>query len=260
MRFSGHFVVLYVVALLSAIPARAGFVIGTEHFDGTQLDTSTWEFFTSNPGRAQALQNDHLTLSGANGQFSDADYTTLQKRVHRGQSLRVDAVFDDSVAPDMGSFSLFLTDNSEGQSGLTVFDSQTVEFRVRQSGPAIGFRGGNGSASGTLLKRANGELFIGPSLNIPVTYEIDYLSSTSARFAALDSSGALLGDSTLHFNDPLPQDMAISLAIRSGTAATFDNVTISAVAIPLPSACMPGACVMLLIVSARMQKKRKAAS
>jgi hypothetical protein len=248
------------ITLASALSARAGFVMGTEHFNGTQLDTNTWEFFTSNPGLAQAVQNDNLVLGGANGRSSDADYTTLQKLVHPGQSVRVDTVLNDSIQAGNGNFALFLTNNSLDAKGLTIFDSQWLQLSVRQSEAVLLLRGGDGSGAGTSLERPNhAGLFVGPGLGTPVTYQIDYLTRTSARFAAFNELGDLLADTTLNFDDPLPRDLAISLAISSGATVTFDNVNVSPIAVPLPAAAVPGACVLLLIFGVRTLRRKTAA-
>src|SRR4051794_11256555 len=78
-----------IVAILSffslTLSGRASFLNGTETFDGTNLDTNTWETFsTSAP--APISQNSALIIGSA----FQADYTTKVQTVGVGEKVGVD--------------------------------------------------------------------------------------------------------------------------------------------------------------------------
>jgi len=250
MRASMCAAMAFAIGLLGAPPSHAGFVNGVETFDGTQLDTNTWEFFELNPGQAGVSQNDKLILAGVNGEFSpgvpkvsDADYTTRAAVVNRGDAVRVDALLLKSIPSSDDTYTIFLTDNSKGTTEITVFDSQFLALRVTERTPINTFRGGNGGGAGRVMLGLDGNFVLGQVEGTENrSYEIAYLNSNSARFSAFNETG-LLGSTTLHFDEPLPKSLAISLSVNAGASVEFDNVKVRT--IPLPLAAWSGGSVML---------------
>ncbi len=246
MRALGFVVWGFIAAILwLVLPARASFVNGVETFDGTQLDDNTWEFFSLNPGRASAKQNDQLNLVGvADVQIpgviggSDCDYTTRNRLVHPGDKVLIDTLLKDSVEQGHAQFMIFLTDNSFGATGPTLSDSQWLQLRVPERDQILAFRGGDGGGSGRALDSPSGELVLAPFANVPITYEIDFIDVNDARFKALNPDGSPFATQTLHFEEPLPKDLAISVYAPNGNTVTFDNVTV--IPIPSPAALWPG--------------------
>jgi hypothetical protein len=238
---------LFALTLLFALvaaPAEAGFVGGVEKFNGTSLDTNTWEFFSLNQGWATASQDNALILSG----MTDADYTTQGRFIHPGDTVRVDATLNGPPGLHTASLSLFLTNNSGDLKSLSLFDSDWLELEVVAEDTMGALRGSDVGGSGHVLLDSNGGFPLAPPLHVPATYQIAYLSPNRAAFSAFGSDGKLLGGHTLNFDEKIPKDLAISLFVRSGTSATFDNVTVTS--IPLPRGALSGALLVVLIVAA----------
>lgn len=238
---------LAVLALAPAV-AHAAFVDGVETFDGTTLDTATWEQLNLvDPTRL--TQDDAIRL---NGSFPGGwiDYVTREQQVGVGQSLRADITLNDIG----GSVYLILTNNSTGTGGgiggITIQDTALLGVFLTANTDVGAQVGGSGSTTGQVLREGStplGEAF---------TYEIARLDSTSARYSILDlATKTTLFTQTLSFGG-IPDNLFIALAVNGGDA-TFDNVAIRAIGdgpvIPTPAAVGAG----MLLLGGLITRRRR---
>ncbi len=206
-----------------ATVASAEFVDGTETFDGSTLDSTTWESFGS--ASATITQDEQLVLVAPVGEA--ADYTTRNLSVNIGQSVSVDVAVLGGPDPT-ASFTLALTDNSGSDLAGTLEDSN---FLTLEYAPAV---------SRIFMRRQwpNGIL----TLEIPFfdaapsRLEISRIAIDEISYRGYDSSETVVFGVDETTQSPVfeIEDLFISLVSSNSTSpVAFDNVTVSN--IPEPS-------------------------
>lgn len=210
---------------LGAMPARAAFVAGVEQFNGTVKDTTTWYQFTS--GISVISQNDALTEDGFDGSNTGTnDYVTNTLLIGVGDIVSVEV--KPYETGNFGLASLILTNDSLGTGVRTLDDSQFIGILWENVQNKIYAKrqGGSGFSDTTLVNSDH-------SLNTTLVYQIERISSTSAKFSVLDTLGNVQGtEATLNFSG-INDNLKISLTTQSA-GAVYDNVRVN-VAVPEPA-------------------------
>ena len=193
--------------LLIPATAWAAFSGDLETFDGTVKDTDNWiETVLAPPGES-VTQNNDVTLTAT---ILSVDYTT---RFTAGVGDTVSAELLSVAADEAG---LYLTNDTEGTSLPSPFDSQTLRLTYRPSVP--GFIAAVGGAGGPIL----GFGTLPPAPGFPYILQIERNSSTVATFSVFQSDMTPIDSAALFFTT-VPDRLFVSL-VSTGTTAAFDNV------------------------------------
>lgn len=209
-------VVALFLAAVWVCPAGAAFVSGVETFDGTVKDTTTWEEFTDTG--TSISQDDTLEISAFDS-GTGADYTTKTQTVGVGEKVRYEVVI--TSANGSGSrVVLGLTNNSGGTSARVDDDEYRISF-VWLDRDLVDVQAGN------LVQDFNDYRLV-HHLNETIFFEIERLTSNTARFSMYDASENAIGSSmTLDFTGvSVPDDLYVF--VKAGKTVTeFDNITIT---------------------------------
>jgi hypothetical protein len=209
--------------------ARASYIGGVEHFDGTSKDSFTWEEHYSFPGEGTITQNNAIDLNSPRSGAS-VDYTTRGATIGVGGSVQVDL----SVPSTGDTVALFLGSNSAGTTDTPLGDDHYLELTLNPSTrELIGWVGANGGGS------SDGNFAMAPAgATQAVKLRIERMTSDSATFLAYDGAGNLLGSDAVSLAG-MPSDLHVALYSYDADA-TFDNValagnfTVTAAAAPEP--------------------------
>ena len=205
-----------VCLLLGAVvaPARAAFVGGVETFDGTTLDTATWQPFTQPV--ADITQDGRLVLS--RDRAGRVDYVTRDVTVGIGEGVRVDIEILDGADAGSVQAELYLTDNSAGDTAQTFSDSRNLAFYY-SSGRRAFLGRENSSGTGSIIGFGTE-----PAL---FTLEIIRTAADAVCFGAYREDGELIGTQTVTLERDFPDELFIGVGIgNTGATVAFDNVTI----------------------------------
>lgn len=225
------------LAPLAAIPARAAFTNGVETFNGSTLDTATWQKYAYYPENVTISQNNALNVICADtANPAYGDYTTLSQTVAVGQRASVDVTVNSYNPGRSPKVYFALTNNSLGNTGNTyrdtyrmiVFNDKDWNVLDWEYGPWGAGAGGNFD-QGTMAPQPAGTTY---------HYEIQRLSASSATFLVTDALHTVLGSSTVDLTGSsynsvslYPGPLYLSLGVEDANV-TFDNVTISALPEP----------------------------
>jgi cysteine-rich repeat protein len=214
--------VTFALMLLAARAASAVFVDGVERFDGTVKNVATWVEYLGPDGPPAIVQDDDLTIVSPD---TSSDYMTTFT-VGVGDVVSVTLL----GATSLGWTGLYLTNDSEGTSAATLWDSH---FLFLQYSPADQyFVGGDGGAGGT-----GGYAFaMGsplPTPAAPYVLQIERTSSTEATYRVFDGSMTLIDSRTWTFAD-VPDELFVTLVSEFNTPV-FDDVVA-----PAPPICGDG--------------------
>lgn len=213
-RFQKTCICVAVVAISVVVTksATAAFVNGVETFDGTTLDTTTWQPYST--GTASITQNDRLSLSGLISGDA-ADYTTRNVTIGIGQGVRVD--FEIPANSTATRARLYLTNNSEGDTASLFDDTQNLSVSFSpERGTFFYFEGGSG---GTFTSAG--------LANQPYQMELLRVASDQLRYSAYQADGTLINSIERTLAGTYDDELFIGLGI-AGPESTliFDNVTI----------------------------------
>ena len=214
IRFQKTCICLSIAAMsaVSTTLAEAAFLNGVETFDGTTLDTTTWQPYSA--GTASIAQNDRLSMSGLVSGDA-ADYTTRTVAIGIGQGVRVD--FEIPANNSATSARLYLTNNSEGDTDTLFNDSQRLSVTFSpERGTFFYFEGSSG---GTFTSAG--------LANQPYQMELLRVASDKLRYSAYQSDGTLINSVERTLTGTYDDELFIGLGI-AGPESTliFDNVTI----------------------------------
>ncbi|MEM7626188.1 MAG: hypothetical protein AAF333_11380 [Planctomycetota bacterium] len=191
----------------------AAFVDGAETFDGTTLDTATWQPYTEPVGAI--TQDDRLILS--RDLSGRVDYVTRDVAVGIGQGVRVDFEILEGIDEGSVEAQLYLTNNSAGDTAATFFDSRNLAFF---------YSSGRRAFFGRELGSGSGSIGFGTE-PAPFTLEILRLASDTVRFAAYREDGGLIGAQTRTLELDFPDELFVGVGIGNTAAViAFDNVAI----------------------------------
>ena len=250
-----------ILLAIMATSASAAFVGGVENFNGTTLDTSTWEYH-ENYSDGSVAQNNVLTINAPGdigyppGHSTWANYTTTSQQVSIGETVTVKLTLKAWAAMSSG---LFLTDNSAGTGGDVVADANWISLQqTRLAGFGDAYYGfgartrvagvesdaGHPATQIVVLGDNNVDW---PAIDETVILKIEYATETSAILSVLDSNNNLIYDEagggmagaanplTVNFSAAMPDDLYVSLAVGRmytgddgglGISTEFDEVTI----------------------------------
>ena len=202
---------IVITVLVIAIPVKAAFVDGVETFDGSVKDTDTWEEYVFNG--SGITQNDNLTIA------SCADYTTQTVTVGIGQAVSVEVHYANPPG-SYGDATLALTDNSEGTTNSTAFDTNWLYVQFEEYWGTVS--GGYGVPGAGYIQGWFEDTAPSPSA---VILQLARLSPTSAECSGYDLDWNALGSFTIT-TPPMPDELYISLVVCHDMPYTFDNVMI----------------------------------
>lgn len=237
-----------IVCLLSVSLASAAFVNGVDSFDGPIRDINTWELFENHPNQVFSQDNavridsyDYSPRFNANG-----DYTTITITIGVGESVRAEVTSMEG-ADEYGHFGLMLTDDARGFSGTIFSDNAMLMLQGTGNGGGNVIRAGyNNGSNGSHYVLETVSPNIHP-IGTTYVYQIERLSSTSARFSVFADDGVSPIGTPLVMNfTNVPDDLYIAVATASADAI-FDNVTI----VPEPVSC-----VLLAIGGCLLRRRR----
>jgi hypothetical protein len=242
-------------AILILVPtarlAPGAFVNGIESFDGTTLDTATWEIYSSQITKP-VTQNNALTISTANTVIF-SDYTTRSQTVKVGERVSVEVTINAySTVGGGGRYAaLYLTTNSAGTTHNSQFDDYKIWIWNDKDFNKMYWIYGDTALNVAPL---TGPMAAPQPEGTTFRYEIDRISSSEVAYFVYDNQGNkvinepsifTLGNS-IHAVAPHPAPLFISL-YADGASVTFDNVTISAIPEPT-SALLAGVPSVLLLL------------
>lgn len=204
--------------------ASALFSSNIETFDGTALDSTTWESFAT--AGATIMQNDRLVLTAPAGE--SADYTTRGLTVGTGEIVSVDVAILGSPNPNAG-YTLALTNNSGGDTAGTLEDSRYIAFDYVPAESRMFLRfESSGITTGTAQPYAGAA---------PSRLEITREAEDAILFFAYDAQDTPVFGIGLTGITPsrIPEPLFVSLATTGSVSPiAFDNLTVTT--IPEPSA------------------------
>ncbi|MCK4625227.1 MAG: PEP-CTERM sorting domain-containing protein [Phycisphaerae bacterium] len=221
-------IVLAAVILAAMIgPAHGEFVDGIESFDGTDLDTVTWEAYTDGPD-SYILQDDELII-GNNHQGSGVprcDYTTLNITVGVGEGVRA-KVSSSAGSTVFRNARLCLTDNIAGTKNSLEYDDNGLWLEWIMSPDSESRFFGHpwsGQTGGSGIIFYNQE-----ETTQDFTYylQIEWPAIDRAIFSVFDAEMNPLGSyDRSNIYQTLPSQLYVSLYFESIGEARFDDVTI----------------------------------
>jgi hypothetical protein len=219
-----RFIWVLVLLLGSPLVARAAFVNGVEHFDGTVKDTATWSEYKEYADTVgnNIVQSNQLSINTATG--FHAEYRSRSVTVGVGGFVQVKTRLTAVSSEPGDSPHVFLALNAP------YLPDREFDFSDRSAsienddglGYAWYFQGdGGGSASGSGFG-----LQPDTSLALNQTYvlRLDYLSPTTFQYRAFDANMNLLGSLT-RVLPTYPEQLFITLGTEYANA-TFDDVTV----------------------------------
>lgn len=237
------------IGLLFPCGLHAGFHNGVESFDGTVIDTATWEVYTT--GTASITQNDKLVFAAGNGGYTDV--TSRDITVGVGQRARASLTVNSTpIQGGYGYAFLELATNSSGAGAYFYQDSYSIGIELDYRTTSFEFLGGvnyRPAANDRTIGRGRvmGQYF-GNNLGKTYHLEVARTTLTNARFRLYDNASTLLSDLDYDVTNPdgriTPQSLFVTLAAYGGVA--FDDVTISDVPEPTGTVAVIAAIMILL--------------
>ncbi len=202
----------------------ADFTDGVEDFDGTTLDTTTWESRFSRD-TASITQDDELMINNPSLAFTD--YVTRTESIRVGDFVRVEATLDsyNNASPSFaGVISLIFTDDAGGDINGGEYASLNLSVSDASGARATASRtGGTGLIFHNFADSILGQDYI---------LELERLTASGVRYSLYDFGNNLIAD-RINTMD-LPEEAFIALS--SNGNARFDNVAINTiVTVPEPT-------------------------
>jgi hypothetical protein len=198
--------------LICASVTRAGFSGGIDTFNGTTLDTSTWETFKAVPNEGYVDQNNQLNIN-SNRFGNPIEYTSRFATVGIGGSVTTDVTI-----PANARAVLALDSNSGGTTNYIAFDSALIVMNFDPGGPIAAWTGSNGNNS------AASSVANVPGGQGSFKFRLSRTGAGTATAEAFSSTMTLLGSANLSFAG-FPNDLHVSFVGENGTVS-FDNVTL----------------------------------
>lgn len=211
--------------LTSTCSLQADFVDGVETFDGTTLDTVTWESHAIDT----ISQNDELIFT--NPRLRVTEHVTRLFGIRSGERVQAEVTLDSySTAGGSvkGFAALVLTDNLSGSSNWFVGDDNYAALELSDSTNVLGSQIVASSQAGGPIIHNFGPT--GTILGQTYLLELERLNAIDVRYAAYELDGSLIAETTRAL--ALPNEAFISLT--SNGSARFDNVTV----VPEPASTM----------------------